>query len=410
MIRLAASFLNSCIRAATTVTVPLALILVLSTSCKTLGPDYEEPAVEWLQDWQPDLYGQVGNTQKQTQTDLSFWWTLFNDPVLNRLIADAQSNNPGIRLAGLRIIESRAALGIANSTRYPQVQQIDASAAVINSQQIGGPGSENNQTAAIYDAAFNLGWELDFWGRFSRAIESANAAFFASVQNQRDFQMLLNAQIADLYYAYLTTRGRIAIAQQNIALQRRSLDITQRLFDRGQDSELNLQQAKTQYLATLSTIPALESSLIQIRNALAVVLGRPPAPIPELEDQPDSLPQIEPLQVQAFPSELLLRRPDIRAAAWSVAAQSAQIGIAEADYYPAISLFGSLGLSGSSLSSSTDTVSLAAGPNIRWNIFDYGRIENNVRLQDTRLQQAIENFQNQVLLAAKEIDDAAITL
>jgi NodT family efflux transporter outer membrane factor (OMF) lipoprotein len=222
--------------------------------------------------------------------------------------------------------------------------------------------------------------------------------------------VLLTAEVADLYFAYWTTLLRIEIARRNAAIQQRSLDITEQIFDAGQGSELDLQQAKVQYLATLSTIPDLEATLIRFRNALAALLGRPPGDVPELEAVRGELPALEPIAIQGIPSQLLLRRPDIRTAAWQIAAQSAQIGVAKADFYPAITLFGSIGWSANSLDGSSNTGSLALGPSLRWNVFDYGRIRNNVRLQDARLQESIEAFQNSVLQAAREIDDAAITV
>ncbi len=222
--------------------------------------------------------------------------------------------------------------------------------------------------------------------------------------------MLLSAQMADLYFNYCTTLQRIAIANRNAEIQRRSLEITQKIFRAGQGSELDLQQAKTQYLATLSTIPGLEANLIALRNGIAVLLGRMPGDIMELQGISGNLPMTENIAVSEVPAKLLLRRPDVRVAAWQVAAQSAQIGVAEADFYPAISLFGSLGWTQSSLGDEGDTVSLIAGPSLTWNIFDYGRIRNNVRLQDARLQQAIEAFQIKVSQAAGEIDTAAVVV
>jgi NodT family efflux transporter outer membrane factor (OMF) lipoprotein len=221
---------------------------------------------------------------------------------------------------------------------------------------------------------------------------------------------LLNAQIAELYYSYRTTQWRIAIARENAALQERSYEITQRLFQSGQQSELDLQQARTQYLVTLSTIPQLQISLTQTRNALATLLGRPPGELPELAGEPRPLPHLDPVLIHDSPARLLMRRPDIRAAVWQVAAQSAQIGIAEADFYPYISLLGSLGWSGNSLNGTPNTGTLSLGSGLQWNVFDHGRIANNVRVQDARLQQLIEQYQDSVLQAAREIDDAAISV
>jgi len=290
------------------------------------------------------------------------------------------------------------------------VQQASGGASYVNNRKHGGTAGSSSDSFISYQAGFDLAWELDFWGRFRRSIESADAAFFASIANQQDVQVLLSAQVADLYFAYRTTELRIAIARDNAAIQARSYEITERLFQSGADSELDLQQAKTQYLATLSTIPELEITSTTIRNALCAVLGRPPGDVPELSGSVESLPGMDTAPLKGIPARLLLRRPDIRAAAWQVAAQSAQIGIAEADYYPAISLLGSIGWSGNTLNGASDTSSLALGPAFRWNIFDYGRIENNVRVQDARLQQAIENYQDRVLQAAREIDDAAVNV
>ncbi len=383
-------------------------LLVLAVACTTLGPDYEEPEVAWLSEWQSDLYGQINDTEQQNALDLRFWWQLFDDPVLNELIAIARRDNPTLHIAGLRILESRAALGIAGSTRYPQLQQIGASVTGVNSESSGGIVDDRSQSLAAYQADFRVGWELDFWGRFQRSIESADAVFLGSITAHHDLQVLLSAQVAELYFSYLTIAQRIEIARRNASRQERSFTITQKLFAAGQGSELDLQQAKTQQLATLSTIPELESARVQVRNALTVLLGRAPGEIPELTGMVQELPDTGALSISELPAQLLLRRPDIRTAAWQVAAQSAQIGVAKADYYPAISLFGSIGWSGDSLSATADTTQLVLGPSLSWNVFDYGRIRNNVRLQDARLQQTIESFQNSVLLAAREIDDAAI--
>jgi len=380
------------------------------TACTTLGPEYKEPKVEWFENWQPDLYGQVDNTSMQTEFDLRFWWQMFDDAALNNLIEISQKKNINLRIAGLRILESRAQLSIVDSSLYPQVLQINGSALATDTQRRGGalPSDDNNFTS--YQAGFNLGWELDFWGKFQRGIESANAAFFNSVANQQNIQVLLNSQLVSLYYSYRTTEQRIDIARKNAEIQERSYKITENIYLAGQDSELDLQQAKSQYLATLSTIPKLQISLTKTRNALATLLARPPGVISELKTQPGKLPSMNTLLLTDIPAKLLTRRPDIRSAAWQVAAQSAQIGLAEADYYPSISLLGSIGWSSTSDSDSPNNSSFSIGPGLTWNLFNFGRIENNIRVQDARLQQLIEQYQDTVLSAAREVDDAAISV
>jgi NodT family efflux transporter outer membrane factor (OMF) lipoprotein len=397
---------SAAIRPARTCCFALALTL---TACTTLGPNYEEPDAVWLGEWQSDLYGQLQEPEQESELDLGFWWRLFDDPILNQLIATAREENPGLRIAGLRILEARAQLGIAGSALYPQVQQATGSAAYIDTRQSGGRVN-NDQSFNNYQADISIGWEMDFWGRFARGIESADAAYLASITNQHDVQVLLSAQVADLYFAYRTTLASIAIANKNAEIQKRSLQITTSLYDGGEKSELDLQQAKTQYLATLSTIPGLEINLTQLSNALAALLGRSPGNMPELATAATELPTIDDLHIDTIPARLLTRRPDVRTAAWQVATQSAQIGIAEADYYPSISLLGTVGWSANSQNGSPDTSGFGGGPAFSWNIFDHGRIENNIRVQDARLQQSIEGFQNSVLLAAQEIDNAAINV
>ena len=392
---------------------PLLLASMLVQACATLGPDYREPDIGWLQAWQPDLYGQWDPDGERRPIDLSSWWQSFNDPALNRLIEAAQAANPTLQIAGLRILEARAQLGIAGSALYPQLQQLSGAVSYIDNRSHGNGRplvSDSDTSFVAYQAGFTFGWELDFWGRFRRGVESADAAFFASVANRQDAQVLLNAQVADLYFTYRTLELRIGIARENASIQRRSFEITQKVFRSGEASELDLQQARTQYLATQATIPELQLALIKTRNALNGLLGRPPREMPELTEPIERLPTAEVGSLREAPARLLMRRPDVRAAAWQVAAQSAQIGIAEADYYPAISLLGSLGWSGNSLSGSADTTTLGVGPGLTWNLFDHGRIANNIRLQDARLQQLIEQYQNTVLQAAREIDNAAISV
>lgn len=385
--------------------------MIWMQGCTTLGPDYEEPQVQWLDEWETRLYGQLSVPDPAAEADeLGFWWRSFNDPILNGLIEEARRENQGLRIAGLRILESRAQLGIATGAKYPQVQQASGSLARTEAWQTEGDNSGDRDGRSDYNVGFDANWELDFWGRFERGIESADAAFFASITNQRNVQVLLSAQVAQAYYAYRTTTAQIFIARENAEVQKRSFEITTQLFESGQDSELDLQQAKTQYLATLATIPQLEINLQQVGNALSVLLARPPGVLPELAGVDKSLPQLAPVMITALPAQLLMRRPDIRTSAWQVAAQSAQIGIAEADLYPSLSLFGSIGWSGNSESLPLDAASVSVGPSFRWNLFNYGRLENNVRVQDARLQQAIESYQNTILQASREIDDAAISV
>lgn len=377
------------------------------SGCVRLGPDFQSPRQDWIDHWDSNALATV--SQLHPQPDNRQWWAQFDDPLLERLIGIADVQNPNLRITALRILEARAQLGIAGSGRYPQLQQASADAFYLDRNQYDG-NTELDSSAWQYGAGFNIGWELDFWGRYSRAIESADASYFAAQANYEDALVLLRAQVAQTYFALRTAEARLRIARDNARLQKRSLDITERLFNSGNSDELDLQQAKTQYLGTLSTVPELETQVAQTRNALAVLIGQPPNSLPELSAETGLVPLVDQAQLDDVPANLLLRRPDVRAAELQVAAQSALIGVAESDLYPSISLLGSIGWSASSLAGSPDTVSLSGGPNLTWNIFDYGRLRNNVRVQDARLQQLIEAYRDRVRQAAREADDAATGL
>ncbi len=321
-----------------------------------------------------------------------------------RLVAEAQRVNPNVRTAGLRIMEARAQLGIAGSALYPQAQQATSDLLWVGEQRTGA----SDTSAATLSVGFQIGWELDFWGKFRRGIEAADANYFASIAQYDDLQVLMAAQVAAFYTSIRTLEARLVIARQNAALQKRSLEIAERLFKGGNDSELDVQQAKAQYLGTLATIPPLESALRQTQNALSTLLVRAPGPLPEMAAGKDVIPQAELAVIVDMPSELLRRRPDVRAAELQLAAQSALIGVSVADLYPSISLLGSVGLSATSLGASSRALTWAVGPSLVWNVFDYGRLSNAVLVQDARFQQLYEQYQDAVLRAAREVDDAAV--
>jgi NodT family efflux transporter outer membrane factor (OMF) lipoprotein len=234
-----------------------------------------------------------------------------------------------------------------------------------------------------------------------------DAAYLAADANYQDVLVLLRAQLADTYFALRTTEARLRVARENAEQQKRSYEITEKLFSSGQNAELDLQQAKTQYLGTLSSIPDLEDQVLRIRNTLALLIGRPPSRLPELVEKEGLIPLIDRAVLQDVPANLVLRRPDIRAAELNVVAQSALIGVAEADLYPSLTLLGSIVWSASSLDGASKSLDLIGGPSLRWNPFDHGRIRNNVRVQDARLQQLIEVYRDSVRQAAREADDAA---
>ncbi len=388
----------------------LALLLAaLLTGCASLGPDFHPLDAPSLEKWNQALY-QLAEPGDPDKSDLHAWWSRFHDPALEKLMRAADRHNPGLRQAGLRVLQARALLGVANAGRYPQ-SKLGSGALLFSHKRDKGGLLDSSHGFTAYQLDFTAGWELDFWGRFRRAIESADATFFASIQAQRALQVLLHAQVARLYFQWRILGRRLEIARHNLALRKRSFEIARELFHSGNTSELDLQQARTQYLTTLASIPRIEQQRQQTLNALAHTLGRAPGDLPELKTAASRpLPQVDGTRIRGIPARLLLRRPDVQAAAWTVAAQSARIGVAKADLYPALSLVGSLNFSGANLVATPDSTLLAAGPAVRWHLFDQGIFRNRVRLEDARLQEALEGYRKTVLAAALEVDNAAVGL
>lgn len=378
-------------------------LLAMLAGCTQVGPDFTPPQDPWLAGWHTPLLAQA---TASGAVDLRQWWALFADPTLDALIAEADAHNGDLQVAGLRIVEARAQLAIVQTGRYPQLQQLRAQSLYLKQDQSASPSARD---AVFWQSSlgFEVAWEIDFWGRFSRAIEAADAAYFASRANHADALVLLRAQVADTYFGLRTAEARLDIARDNARRQARSLQITERLFRHGENDELDWQQARTQLLATEATIPEFENQLNTLRNTLCALLGRPPGALPELAAGHGQLPLPDRAVLREVPAELLRRRPDIRAAEQAVAAQSALVGVAEADLYPQLSLLGSLGWSLVSSSRLPDSFDIAAGPALLWNPFDHGRRKNAVRVEDARLQQLLTLYHQQVRDAAREADDAA---
>ncbi len=396
----------------------LALPLIgLLGGCAKLGPDFVRPQAPVTENWvEADP-----RFKRDTGAELRRWWTLFQDPALDRLIEAAQAQNLSLQIAGLRILEARAALGIAVGRRYPQTQQVGSGAVYerLSENQTNTLGSD--VAAWTYDLGFDTAWELDLWGRFGRAIESADASLLASVADYQDVLVSLTAEVANVYLQVRTFEERIALASENVAIQRRSLRLAEVRFRNGETTELDVQQARALLNNTQARIPRLGAGLRRAQNALATLLGQPPGQVQDLLDGQALIPSAPAEVAVGIPAELLRRRPDVRRAEWQAAAQSARVGVAMADLYPRLSLLGSIGLAASSGTATTrsgqsgidelftaDSLSVVGGPVLSWNLFNYGRLKNNVRVQDARLQQLLVNYQDTVLRAAREVEDAMV--
>ena len=397
------------------------LILLASITCLTgctlVGPDYRQPSAklsdQWLEAGDPGV--------KMDPASYREWWKAFNDPVLDHLIQTAYQQNLSLRAAGVRVFEARAQLGIAVGEFFPQVQQgsgaFNYNRVSQRSAIAAQPGDIRDVGLAYSQVQFGLGasWELDFWGKYRRAIESADASLFGSVAAYDSALVTLTGDVASNYVLIRTLEDRLKIAGDNLEIQKESLQIAQARFQGGATSERDVQQALTQLNSTEATIPQLEIQLRQTKNALCTLLGLPPSDLQDTLSGASGIP-LAPLEVAVgIPAELLRRRPDIRSAEYQAAAQCAQIGVAKAELYPAFSLSGNFGFLASNSGNfaigdvtSWRSRSGAIGPAFQWNVLNYGQITNQVRLQDALFQETIVNYQNTVLQAQQEVENGLV--
>lgn len=384
------------------------LILMVLPGCIKVGPNFTRPPVAVSQTWLDAGDQRV----KPEPAEYRNWWRAFNDAVLDRLIDRAYRENLSLRIAGVRVLEARAQLGIAVGGLFPQTQQafgfLQYNRTSEHAPNFISPLLNFRQSEIGLQAA----WELDFWGKFRRAIESADASLLASVADYDNTLVSLTADVANSYVLIRTLEKRLDIAHQNVETQKENLKIAEARFRYGATSQLDLEQAKTILNDTLASIPVLETQLRQAKNALSVLLGVPPSGLADILEGSLEIPVSPPEVVVGIPADLLRRRPDIRSAELRAAAQCAQIGVAKADLYPAFSLSGNFGF----LSSDVGKFNLSdmfqwksrtvqAGPSVQWNILNYGRITNNVRVQDARFQELLITYQNTVLTAQQEVED-----
>lgn len=430
-----------------------------------VGPNYTRPpapiASEWIDYRDPRV--------KSEEKDLSEWWRVFDDSALDALMETAYQQNISLRVAGARILEARAQRGIAVGNLFPQVQQAfgEYTRNKVPST-VATPFTE--QWFSNWDGGFTASWELDFWGRFRRAIEAADAELDASIENYDDVLVILLADVASSYTELRTFQERLRYAWRNVVGQYDAFHLTADKYLLGAATERDVQQAKQVLEQTRALIPQFEIGIRQANNQLCILLGIPPRELTELEvgtfecellplkkvtgeriakiekilkefartkEKPgEDLPgllegdkgsmvagllrPLEPRQripvapvevVVGIPADLLRRRPDIRRAERQVAAQSARIGIAASDFYPRFSLNGTIGLAAEQfgdLFQTPDSMFGRVGPSFRWDILNYGRILNNVRVQDARFQELAFTYQNSVLQAGREVENSIV--
>jgi NodT family efflux transporter outer membrane factor (OMF) lipoprotein len=381
-------------------------VLIMTGGCM-VGPDYHPPEPS-----APAVWAGVENgpnrhpsTVTANPVRLTAWWEQFKDPILNELITDAVKANLDLKMAEARLRQARAMLGIARGGMWPSV-------AVSGSYQrshIAGI-TPANESENLYMSGLDAVWELDVFGGIRRNIEANKAGVQAAIQTIQDVQVTLLAEVALDYIQLRGYQQEIVVAQDNLKAQQHTAEITRKLYAVGFDSALDVANAEAQVATTESQIPVFETGARQSIYALSVLLARPPADLLDKLSPTGNLPAA-PAEIPAgLPSEMLRRRPDIRAAEEQLHSATSQIGVAVAQLFPAFSLTGSVNWNSNLLQTwwSSASRSYSVGPQVTWPIFQGGALVSNVRLQEALRDQSFITYQQTVLAAFQEVENALI--
>lgn len=377
----------------------LAASTLIVASC-TMGPDYQRPEVPV-----PESY-QSSQVSGASFANLD-WWELFDDPKLVSLVESALLNNKELAIALARIEEARAALGFVRADQFPN---LDAGAGAVRGNTIPGTNSPGSINESFILAA-NLSFEVDLWGKLRRSTEAARAQLLATVEARNVVTITLIADVASIYLLILDLEARVEIAQRTETTRQDSLEIIKARFDKGIVPLIDVNQAEIELADAVAELAALERQRGLAINSLKVLLGRNPGPLDTGRQGVAATVSIPEIPV-GLPSELLERRPDVREAGNLLAAQTAQIGVAEALRFPSLSLTGSLGLASDDLSgflsSSNKVWGISAdllGP-----VFDAGRGKARVEVERARTEQLLNSYQLTVLQSFQEVEDALIEI
>ena len=368
-------------------------IVIVSLAGCMMGPDFQKPVLET-----PDHY-RFADAQAETVVNLK-WWELFDDPILNSLVVMALNDNKDVRIAVSRINEAHALLGFTKADELPRID-IEGEASRGNLAGTRKLLSEENH----YFIAPVLSWEIDLWGKFKRATESVQAELMASEYSLRTIQISLIAEVVSTYFLLLDFYQRLEISKRTHELRIESLDIIEKRFAKGVVPEIDLNQAQIQKETAAAAIPVFERSISKVENTLSILLGKLPG---EIKTGIDLSCQATPPDIPVgLPSELLERRPDIMQAEYLLKAQNARIGVAEALRLPSISLTGILGGASDELSTLTSggaawsVIGSLFGP-----VFNFDQDKMRVEIEKERTKQLLYDYENTVLLAFREVEDA----
>lgn len=388
---------------------PLIVILpalVLQSGCAAVGPDYTPPEIASPKAWHSAMKDGL-KAHKSDSDQLAAWWEIFNDPLLTQMMERAVTGNLDLKEALARVREARARRGLSRADLFPT---LDASGAAVKYRS-----SENGTTGRadeyeLYSAGFDAGWELDVFGGVRRAIEASEADLEAATASLYDVLVSLTAETGLNYVEARTYQTRLDVAVANLKAQQKTFQLIQSRFEAGLSNDLEVQQARYNLESTRSQIPSLRSGLEAALNRLAILLGQMPGTIHAELTARQPIPVLPVSVAVGIPADVLRRRPDIRSAERTLAAETARIGIATADLYPRFSLNGFIGLE--SLESS-DFLEASShkwniGPAFSWRIFDAGAIRRNIEIRTALQEQAMIQYEATVLSALEEVENALV--
>ncbi|HEY2971996.1 MAG TPA: efflux transporter outer membrane subunit [Pyrinomonadaceae bacterium] len=383
-------------------------VLLLSASAASLTAQskkqkqIKKPRVEVPETWSTSPTEGVSPQVAQ----LKDWWKNFQDPQLDRLVEQALIANTDLNIADARINEVRAMHGIANSARYPTIEQSD----VITRRRtvVQTPKSIGAVEGGLFQIGFDANWELDFFGGVRNSVKAATAEVIAAEESRRDVMVTVIAEVARNYIALRGYQRQLEVARSNIATQRDTSDLTAVRAKAGLATELDVSRAEAQLALTEAVVPELESLIANTAHRLGVLLGKQPGAL--LSD----LQAVEPIPATprevpvGLPSELLRRRPDVRRAEAEIIAQTAKLGVAKSELYPKFQLTGLLGRTATSLGGLTLGLGnfFSIGPGIKLPIFNHGRIRSNIKAQDARLDQAILVYEDTWRHSLEDVDNS----
>ncbi|MEJ2195956.1 MAG: efflux transporter outer membrane subunit [Ignavibacteriaceae bacterium] len=376
--------------------VALFFLGIILYSC-AVGPDFQKPETQV-----PKYFTNYDSLAVDTLVNLK-WWEIFNDPILDTLVLTALQENKNVNIAIARIEEARANFGFTEADIYPR---FDIQGEAKRGNYAGSSIQLDSETNGFFIAPV-VNWEIDFWGKFRRANESAQAQYLASEFSLRKIQISLISEVVSTYFLLLDYRERLKISESTLKSRMESLRIIQERFDKGIVPEIDLNQAQIQKEIAATTVPLYKRLAVQTENSLSILLGKLPTSIKsgtglENRDIPPDIPT-------GLPSQLLVRRPDIAESEYLLQSQNAQIGVAVAKMFPSISLTGLFGLASDDLSTLTvgDPAWSISGT-LLGPLFNFGKNTSRVEVEEAKTQQVLYQYEYTVINAFREVEDALI--